>query len=90
MQINRGLTAEIESLSNDSATAKIRLQLFIEWWVEFHSNHGEICQWLEEAESRLDILEARAESTETPLVSPTELLNDTKVMDMSCVYMKWK
>ena len=47
--------------------------------MEFHSNHGEICQWLEEAESRMEVLEARAESTETPLVSPIELLNDVKV-----------
>ena len=47
--------------------------------MEFHSNHGEITQWLEEAESRVDLLEARAESTESPLVSPVELLTDVNV-----------
>ena len=47
--------------------------------MEFHSNHGEITQWLEEAESRIDLLEARAESTESPLVSPVELLSDANV-----------
>ena len=77
--MNRSLTGEIESLSDDSATAKIRLQLFIEWWAEFHSNHGDLTGWLEEAESRVDLLEARAESVEIPLVSPVELLADAKV-----------
>ena len=47
--------------------------------MEFHSNRGDITEWLEEAESRVDLLEARGESYEVPLVSPVELLNDTKV-----------
>ena len=40
--------------------------------------------WLEEAESRLEQLEARASSSETPLVSPVELLTDAKVRGIIC------
>ena len=47
--------------------------------MEFHGNHGELTSWLEEAESHLDQMEARAGSSEAPLVSPVELLTDAKV-----------
>ena len=47
--------------------------------MEFHGNHGDVTSWLEEAEFRLDQLEARATSSEAPLVSPIELLSDAMV-----------
>ena len=49
--------------------------------MEFHSNHGDVCRWLEEAESRVGQLEARAQSTQSPLVSPLELLSDARVRE---------
>ena len=47
--------------------------------MEYCSNHGDVVPWLEGAESRLEQLVARAESTQSPLVSPVELLQDAKV-----------
>ena len=79
VQITRDLTGEIETLSDNSAPAKIHLQLFIEWWVEFCGNRDDLTPWLEETESRLGQLRARAESTQSPLVSLAELLADVKV-----------
>ena len=79
VEVNHTLTQEIEDLSNSANAAKVRLQLFIEWWVEYCSNRGDVVPWLEGAESRLEQLVARAESTQSPLVSPVELLQDAKV-----------
>ena len=77
--MNRSLTAEIEALRDGANAAMVRLQLFIEWWAEYHSNHDDVVTWMEEAESRLEQLDARAGSTQGPLVSPIELLMDAKV-----------
>ena len=81
--MNHTLTKKVEVLSDSANSAKVRLQLFIEWWAEYCSNYGEISPWLEGAESRLGQLVARGESTQAPLVSPVELLQDAKV----CVHI---
>ena len=47
--------------------------------MEFRSNRDDWTPLLEESESRLGQLRARAESTQSPLVSPAELLADVKV-----------
>ena len=83
VQVNHTLTKKVEELSDSANSAKVRLQLFIEWWAEYCSNYGEISPWLEGAESRLGQLVARGESTQAPLVSPVELLQDAKV----CVHI---
>lgn len=79
LQVNRGLTNEIEALADSANAAKVRLQLFLEWWMEFQSNYDDLAQWLEEVEPRLWQLVARGDSTQTPVVSPQELLADAKV-----------
>ncbi len=79
VQANRGLTAEIERLRDSANAAMVRLQLFVEWWAEFHANRDDVIPWMDEAEARLDQIVARAESTQSPLVSPLELLADAKV-----------
>lgn len=91
--MNHALAQEIEDLSGSANAGKVRLQLFIEWWVEYCSNHGDVVPWLEGAESRLEQLVARAESTQSPLVSPVELLQDAKVHVYQCcgdvIMMSW-
>ncbi len=77
--MNRSLTAEIEAMRDNANAAMVRLQLFVEWWVEFHSNHDDVTVWLEEAEGRLEQMVARGDSTQSPLVSPLELLADAQV-----------
>lgn len=44
-------------------SAKDRLQLFIQWWVEYSSNYDKLCPWLKGAASQLEQLVAREEST---------------------------
>ena len=89
--MNHALAQEIEDLSSSANAGKVRLQLFIEWWVEYCSNHGDVVPWLEGAESRLEQLVARAESTQSPLVSPVELLQDAKVYQCcgDVIMMSW-
>ena len=53
--------------------------------MEFCGNRDDLTPWLEETESRLGQLRARAESTQSPLVSPAELLADVKVCVSVCV-----
>ena len=77
--MNHALRAEVETLKDSSDAAMVRLQLFIEWWADYTSNHADLTSWLEEAESQLQQLVARGESTQSPLVSPAELLDDMKV-----------
>ena len=69
----------IEELSDFANSAKIWLQLFIQWWVEYSSNYDEVCPWLKGAESRLEQLVVREESIQSPPVSPKGLLQDAKV-----------
>ena len=87
VQVNHTLTKKVEELSDSANSAKVRLQLFIEWWAEYCSNYGEISPWLEGAESRVVQLVARGESTQAPLVSPVELLQDAKVRGYVCVHI---
>ena len=85
--MNYTLTKKVEELSDSANSAKVRLQLFIEWWAEYCSNYSEISPWLEGAESRVVQLVARGESTQAPLVSPVELLQDAKVRGYVCVHI---
>ena len=77
--MNHLLKTEVETLKDDSDAAMVRLQLFVEWWADYTSNHSDLASWLDEAEYRLQQLVARGESTQSPLVAPTELLADMKV-----------
>ena len=70
---------DIEELSDSANSAKIWLQLFIQWWVEYSSNYDEVCPWLKGAESQLEQLVVREESIQSPPVSPKGLLQDAKV-----------
>ena len=79
LALNRSLTAEVEVLSDSANAAFVRLQLFIEWWVEYRSNYGDISPWLEEAESRLNQIIMRSENTQPPLVAPMDLLQEAQV-----------
>ena len=79
VQVNHMFTQKIEELSDSANSTKDRLQLFIQWWVEYTSNYDKLCPWLKGAESRLEQLVAREESIQSPPVSPVELLQDAKV-----------
>ena len=79
VQVNHTFTKKIEELSDSANSAKDRLQLFIQWWVEYSSNYDKLCPWLKGAASRLEQLVAREESIQSPPVSPVELLQDAKV-----------
>ena len=79
VEVNRMFIRKIEKLSDSTNSATVRLQLFIQWWVEYSSNYDKICPWLKRAESRLEQLVVREESVECPTVSPVELLQDAKV-----------
>ncbi len=77
--MNRLLADEVETLSSNTERARMRLTLFIQWWAEYYDNYDDLSRWLEGAETRLQQLVARAESTQPPLVSPAELLIDVQV-----------
>ena len=79
VQVNHMFTKKIEELSYSANSAKVRLQLFIQWWVEYSSNYDKLCPWLKGAASRLEQLVVREESIQSPPVSPVELLQDAKV-----------
>ena len=79
VKVNHMFTRKIEELSDSTNSAKVRLQLFIQWWVEYSSNCDKICPWLKGAESRLEQLVVREESMQSLTVSPVELLQDAKV-----------
>ena len=79
-QVNRTLGDQVDHLSASTDKAKMRLRLFVQWWVEYRGNHDDLSPWLDGAEIRLDQLRARAESTQPPLVSPGELLLDVQVL----------
>ena len=63
VQVNHMFTQKIEELSDSANSAKDRLQLFIQWWVDYNSNYDKLCPWLKGAASRLEQLVARDEST---------------------------
>ena len=79
VQVNHTFSKKIEELSDSANWAKDRLQLFIQWWVEYSSNYDKVCPWLKGAESRLEQLVVREESIQSPPFSPVELLQDAKV-----------
>ncbi len=79
-EVNALLGDKVEHLSEATEQAKMRLALLIQWWIEYRDNHDDLCQWLEGASTRLQRLVARAESTQPPRVSPTELLVDIQVL----------
>ena len=79
VQVNHMFTQKIEELSDSANSTKDRLQLFIQWWVEYTSNYDKLCPWLKGVESQLEQLVAREESIQSPPVSPVELLQDAKV-----------
>ena len=82
VQVNHTFTKKIEELShsaNSASSAKVRLQLFIQWWVEYSSNYDKLCPWLKGAESRLKQLVAREEGIQSPPFSSVELLQVAKV-----------
>ena len=64
---------------SNSEQAKLRLQLLVQWWEEFQSNHVEVLTWLEDAENGLEQLLARYRSLQPPRVSPVDVLQDIKV-----------
>ena len=83
-RVNRLLADEVDTLSSNTENARMRLTLFIQWWAEYCDNYDDLSRWLEGAETRLQQLVARAESTQPPLVSPAELLIDVQVGLLWC------
>lgn len=79
MGINKTLTSEIETLSSSTEAAKLRLQLLIEWWVEYNGNYDDMLPWLDSMESSLSQLIARFKSTHPPRVSPMDLVQEIEV-----------
>lgn len=77
--VNKTLSAEVETLVSSTEQAKLRLQLLIQWWEEFHGNHGDVVSWLDEAERSLRQLIARYVSTQPPRTSPGDVLEELKV-----------
>ena len=68
-----------KKISDSTNSAKVRLQLFIQWWVDYSSNYDKVCLWLKGAESRLEQLVVSEENMQSPPVSQVELLQDAKV-----------
>ncbi len=76
--VTKALAAEIEVLTSNTEQAKLRLQLLVQWWEEFHNNLTEVTSWLEEAETNLGQLLARYQSAQPPRVSPLDLRQEIK------------
>ena len=79
VEVNRSLTEAVETLSNHSNEALGHLQLVIEWWSEFNSNHSDMSSWLSGMEERAADLEAQLESTVSPRPCPLSLQQLAKV-----------
>ena len=79
VEVNRSLTEAVETLSNHSNETLGHLQLIIEWWSEFNSNHGDMSSWLSGMEERAAGLEAQLESTVSPRPCPLSLQQLAKV-----------
>ena len=77
--VNKTLAAGIETVESNADQAKLRIQLLIDWWKEFHGNYGDVTLWLEEVETNINQLLARYHSTQPPRVSPIDLLQEIKV-----------
>ena len=69
----------MERLSDDASDALGHLQLILEWWAEFTSNHGDMTSWLEGMEERVAALEGQLSSAVSPLPCPLTLQQTAKV-----------
>ena len=78
--VNKALVSEIKNLSASTEQAKLRLHLFIQWWEEFHINRDDILPWLKGMETRISQMMTRFISTLPPRVSPSDMLQELKVM----------
>ena len=79
VEVNRSLTDSVERLSDDASDALGHLQLILEWWAEFTSNHGDMTSWLEGMEERVAALEDQLSSTVSPRPCPLTLQQTAKV-----------
>ena len=84
VEVNRSLTESVERLSDESSDALGHLQLILEWWSEFTSNHGDMTSWLEGMEERVTALEDQLTSTVSPRPCPLTLQQTGKVHNKLC------
>ena len=78
--MNRSLTESVETLSEEANEALGHLQLILEWWAEFASNHGDMTSWLGDMEERVSSLKAQLCSSVSPRPCPLALQQTAKVM----------
>jgi hypothetical protein len=64
------LPESVERLSDEANDALGHLQLILEWWSEFTSNHGDMTSWLGGMEERVAILEDQLSSADSPRPCP--------------------
>ena len=79
IQVSPNPQAVLVNYTHSTNSAKVWLQLFIQWWVDYSSNYDKVCLWLKGAESRLEQLVVSEENMQSPPVSQVELLQDAKV-----------
>jgi hypothetical protein len=79
VSVNKILATEIKAVVSNADQAKLRIQLIIQWWEEFHNNYDDVTSWLDETETGLSQLLARYQSTQPPRVSPVDLHQEIKV-----------
>ena len=83
--MNRSLTGEVETLSEGADEGLGHLQLILEWWSEFNSNHDDdLAPWLTSMEERVAAVEADLESTVSPRPCPLSLQQTASVSLMLC------
>jgi hypothetical protein len=70
----------VERLSDEADDALGHLQLILEWWSEFTSNHGDMTSWLDGMEERVAALEDQLSSAVSPRPCPLTLQQTAKVI----------